>query len=163
MRREVSLISAEPRWARWIAAGLGAGFLPFAPGTWGSLAAGLLALPWVLHGKGPALLLGAVLCTLLGLAVLRRVDAARLDAAWIVVDEAAGAWLALGIAVVAGGPGWPAWWLALVLFRALDIAKPWPVSALERRGPPAWRVMADDLAAGLLAGLAAAFVLRALA
>ena len=92
--------------------------------------------------------------------VLRRVEAARLDAAWIVVDEVAGIWLALGVAAALHAQGWLAWGAALVAFRVLDIVKPWPVGALERYGPPAWRVMADDLAAGLLAGLATALVWR---
>ena len=157
-----SSISTEPRWARWIAAGLGAGFLPRAPGTWGSLAAALAALPWALAGQAWPLLAGALGCTALGVAVLARLEAARVDAGWIVVDEFAGVWLALGVAALAGGRGWTGWLLALVLFRIFDIAKPWPIRALERLGPPAWRVMADDLAAGVAAGLVAALVAGAL-
>jgi phosphatidylglycerophosphatase A len=39
---------------------------------------------------------------------------------------------------------------ALVLFRALDIWKPWPVSALDRMHGGAG-IMLDDIAAGLYA------------
>ena len=41
-------------------------------------------------------------------------------------------------------------WLALafVLFRALDVLKPWPCRRLERL-PGGWGIMLDDVAAGL--------------
>jgi phosphatidylglycerophosphatase A len=55
------------------------------------------------------------------------------------------------------------WWLAaFILFRILDIAKPWPVGALQHL-PRGWGIVMDDLAAGLLAGgalLTAAFLMR---
>ena len=46
--------------------------------------------------------------------------------------------------------------LGFALFRAFDIAKPWPVSWADRRLTGGLGVMADDLLAGLLA----AFVLQ---
>lgn len=77
------------------------------------------------------------------------------DPGWVVIDETAGAWLA-----VAGLGGWPfvaAWTIA----RVADITK-WPpgVRAAERL-PGAWGVMADDLVAGLY-GLAAGWLLASL-
>ncbi|HNT52133.1 MAG TPA: phosphatidylglycerophosphatase A, partial [Candidatus Syntrophosphaera sp.] len=41
---------------------------------------------------------------------------------------------------------------ALILFRAFDIAKPWPANILQRL-PRGWGVVADDLAAGLYANV----------
>ena len=64
----------------------------------------------------------------------------------LVIDESAGYLWAC-----CGGPfGWPTLLAAFVLFRAFDILKPWPVSALEKL-PGGWGIVMDDVAAGLLA------------
>jgi phosphatidylglycerophosphatase A len=55
---------------------------------------------------------------------------------------------------VAGLP-W-AYPLAFALFRLLDIAKPWPISWLDREIPGGWGVMLDDIAAGVIAALVCA-------
>lgn len=77
------------------------------------------------------------------------------DPGWVVIDETAGAWLA-----VIGLGGWP-FVVAWVVARAADITK-WPpgVKAAERL-PGAWGVMADDLLAGLY-GLAAGLLVAAI-
>ena len=46
---------------------------------------------------------------------------------------------------------WTTSLIGFVLFRVFDILKPWPIPRLERL-PRGWGVMADDAAAGLLAG-----------
>jgi phosphatidylglycerophosphatase A len=145
---------------RAIASLLGAGFLRPGPGTWGSIAAvvpgaALLAL------AGPlTVAAGAVLLTALGWWATTRELARTTDAdpQWIVIDEAAGMWVAL-----AGLPafGWAGVLAACVLFRLFDIAKPGPVGWADRQGG-ATGVMLDDLLAGALAALvlvALAFVL----
>jgi phosphatidylglycerophosphatase A len=43
--------------------------------------------------------------------------------------------------------------LATVLFRLFDIWKPGPIRWLETLKPPGVGIMADDLAAGLVAGV----------
>ncbi|MCL6622919.1 MAG: phosphatidylglycerophosphatase A [Syntrophobacterales bacterium] len=73
----------------------------------------------------------------------------------MVIDEAAGQLVALALLP----PTWPAGLLGFLLFRVLDILKPWPLKALEHL-PGGWGVMADDLAAGALAGLGAWLLLR---
>ncbi len=127
----------------------GVGRLRPAPGTWGSLVAlapgaALLAL------GGPGLVALAALA--LAWAGWRAVsalppDEQANDAGWIVVDEAAGQWLALaGLATVT-----PAGLIAaFLLFRAFDVLKPWPVSWADRR-KDALGIMLDDLVAGALA------------
>jgi phosphatidylglycerophosphatase A len=79
------------------------------------------------------------------------------DAGWIVVDEAAGAFLSLvGLAT------WPAALVAFVVFRFADIAKSWfPGVAAGERLPGASGIMADDLVAGLY-GLVVGHVVQAL-
>ena len=67
----------------------------------------------------------------------------------IVIDEIAGMWLAISI-LPNTHPIWIA--LAFVLFRYFDITKPSYVGRLEKL-PGGIGVMADDLLAGILAGL----------
>ncbi len=46
------------------------------------------------------------------------------------------------------------WWYAaaFALFRLFDIAKPWPIGWLDQNLHGGGGIMADDLAAGLVAG-----------
>ena len=67
------------------------------------------------------------------------------DPSRVVVDEVSGQWLGLlmlpdGTLYIAG---------AFILFRFLDILKPWPIRQLEQF-PKGWGVMLDDMLAGLL-------------
>ena len=75
----------------------------------------------------------------------------------IVIDEVVGLWLAVLIPLtLIPLPIEHRGWLllgAFALFRVFDIAKPWPVSWLERSLPGGWGVVADDLMAGVMAGL----------
>ena len=127
----------------------GSGFLPKAPGTWGSVVTlGLwwLLVPWLGLVSELGWLLILALATLLGvwaIAVVQR-RYGVVDAGEIVIDEFAG----MGIALL-----WlPAlWWaplLAFAVFRLFDVAKPWPVSWADRQHTPVG-VMLDDLIAGL--------------
>jgi phosphatidylglycerophosphatase A len=128
----------------------GVGLIPWAPGTWGSLVGvGLAGL--VASGFGSFTLL--LLCLALFLAgwwAVARV--ARLssiaDPGFAVIDEVVGQSLVLAavppsITSYAGG---------FILFRLFDIAKPWPINAIERRFHNGFGVMADDLMAAVYAG-----------
>lgn len=133
----------------------GLGFSPVMPGTVGTLA-GLalwlpaLALPPQYRLAGPAC--GLALSLALGALAIPAVIAAtgKEDPQFVVIDEVAGMAAALCLAPA----GWPWAVVAFVLFRALDILKPFPIGRLERL-PGWWGVMADDVAAGILAGLIA--------
>ncbi len=142
-----------------IASAGGVGFLRPASGTWGSLIPFLVALPIALLGPqfGPVCLaVVAGLAIVLGL--LTAGLAARLlgrgDPSQVVIDEVAGQAVTLALLPVAvwehqAGSGLL---LGFVMFRVFDIAKPWPIGWLERL-PGSLGIMADDVAAGLVAGL----------
>ena len=123
-------------------------------GTVGSLFALLVSL-----GIGNALgwtaqLVATVLVTLAAIWSTRSLAGEVGDASWIVIDEAAGTFLA-----TIGLLGWPAI-LALVVFRVADIAKSRATGVSQAEGlPGAWGITADDLVAGLY-GLAAGHLLR---
>lgn len=127
-----------------------AGRMPKAPGTWGSLAAAILApfffLPLPLWGRIAVL----VLLFPLGSWCAGRAEQAmgRKDPSCVVVDELWGQWIAvLPLATM------EALWIipAFLFFRLFDIAKPWPVRASERWLPGGWGIMIDDGFAGLYA------------
>lgn len=134
-----------------VATGLGAGYGPIAPGTWGSIPGCLLFVAAVRLG-GPwtaVAVLGAVTAVGLWAADRASVILGAKDPGRVVVDEVAGQMTALLFlppttrVLVAG----------FVLFRVLDVWKPWPARALEA-WPGGAGIMADDLAAGLYANLA---------
>ena len=132
-----------------MATGLGSGYSKVAPGTAGSLVGLLLFLP--LAGRPWPLQLGATLVvTVLGVFAAQRVATlvARKDPGLVVVDEVAGQWITF-----VSLPFTPAIAVAgFLLFRAMDIVKPWPARALERL-PGGLGIMADDVAAGIYAQL----------
>ncbi len=130
----------------------GAGLLPRAPGTWGSMAA--LPFAWIIHGAfgGIGLAAAAALLFAAGLwsagvfAGAAGVD----DPAPVVIDEVVGQWLTLA----PFEPDLALWGAGFVFFRIADIAKPWPVSWAERRFTGSLGIMADDVLAAAYAGAA---------
>ena len=133
-----------------LAFGFGSGLSPWAPGTVGTLAAAAIyfalpAQPW------PVVLLLPVVSVVAGVWICGR-TAAQLragDHPGIVWDEFAGCWITLALAP----PGWQ-WAIAgLLLFRALDILKPWPINWLDRNVSGALGIMLDDFVAGIMAAL----------
>ena len=132
-----------------MATGLGSGYSAIAPGTAGSFVGLLLFLP--LAGRPwPVQLAATAALTVLGVFAAQRVATlvARKDPGLVVVDEVAGQWITF-----VGLPFTPAIAVAgFLLFRVMDIVKPWPARALERL-PGGFGIMADDVAAGIYAQL----------
>ncbi|MBI4183814.1 MAG: phosphatidylglycerophosphatase A [Proteobacteria bacterium] len=138
---------SEPRWL--IATWFGAGLLPVAPGSWGSAAA--LPFAWAIAAYGHPLLLIPAAAALFGLgwwaasgAVARAGEA---DPGTVVIDEVVGQWLTLALVP----PGLGLYAAGFVLFRLLDVWKPWPVRAIDRGIGGGLGVMADDVAAAIIA------------
>jgi phosphatidylglycerophosphatase A len=159
--------SLVDRIAVLVATAGGVGCLRPAPGTWGTLAAILIVAAWLAVAPpatlGPALWIGVAVAVVGGLASCgAAIRHFRLgDPPSVVIDEVAGTWLALAVVPPALTRSDPL--LALLVaglgFRVFDIAKPWPLSWLERM-PGAWGIIMDDLAAGLLAGMLTLAVLH---
>ncbi|MFA5114484.1 MAG: phosphatidylglycerophosphatase A [Candidatus Omnitrophota bacterium] len=133
----------------------GLGYLPFMPGTFASLAGFLIFVLIGANSTVYVLVAGAVL--VVGFLACGRAEEIfkRKDSSRIVIDEVGGMLVALlcmpydlKIAV-----------LAFVLFRILDITKPFPANGLQRfRG--SLGVMADDIVSGLYANLILQLALR---
>ncbi len=137
----------------------GLGFLPAAPGTWGSIPPLLIFL--IFHYFYPTAIASAVLLILMIIVssvfcLLFAGEAERLagrkDPGWIVIDEFAGQSAALLPAAFTGGKVLLMAAGAFVLFRFFDILKPWPVCKAEKLSGGAG-ILADDIIAGLLAAI----------
>jgi phosphatidylglycerophosphatase A len=146
---------AEKRSASvWIATCCGAGFLPGAPGTAGSLVGvGLAAAIAQLPSPQPwkSVLVGMAAIALCGIGIGAATDAEKYfgskDPGQVVIDEVVGQMLTF---LIHPDAGWK-WMIAgFLLFRAFDILKPFPARRLERL-PGGWGIMMDDVAAGVYA------------
>jgi phosphatidylglycerophosphatase A len=133
--------------ARLIATVFGVGYAPFAPGTWGSLAA--LPAAWLIASVAGrwALVPAAILLFFVGWWATTQVvrESKVSDPQSVVIDEVVGQWLTLAVA-----PLHPvAYGLGFVLFRAADIVKPWPARWADRKLKNGFGVMLDDVFAAL--------------
>jgi phosphatidylglycerophosphatase A len=163
--------------------GLGSGFAPFAPGTWGSLVALLLFTIgwWAAAGAtwrlapltaGPRVAVEAI--TVAGILI-----ACTLSVRWgawavarfaspdpkpFTLDEVAGQWVALLLLPPAAATG-GLWSFACVaggqfcLFRLFDVLKPPPARQAESL-PAGWGILTDDLFAGLYANIVGQLIWR---
>lgn len=156
----------------------GVGYLPLAPGTWGSLV-GIVVYAVV---RGAAMKLcfdlaarrnlnlfnvysGVITLELIAVAGIALVGtwaasrteklSARKDPGKVVIDEVAGQFIALiPVPFLVEAAWWPAI-LAFVLFRFFDIVKPYPARSLESL-EAGLGIMADDIVAGVYAGIVVA-------
>lgn len=143
---------------RILAFGLGSGLIRPAPGTWGTLAG--WALWWLAVGRLPPAWIGVVLVLsfVLGCLACQRCgrELGAPDYGGMVWDEIVAIWLVL-------------WWvpaepwlqfIAVLLFRLFDVAKPPPVRNFDRRLNNGLGVMVDDILAAAYTVLAMALILK---
>ena len=136
-------VSRRP--AYFIAFGFGAGLVPVAPGTFGTL----LAWPlfWVLFPRVGPLEFLLLVVVLFGLGIWACEVTGRAlgvyDHGGMVWDETVAFLLVLFFTPVT--PHWQA--AAFLLFRLFDILKPPPIRYFERAHPSGFGVMLDDLLA----------------
>lgn len=141
--------------SKYIASLGGVGYSRWAPGTMGSLGAVIF---WPLWCIVPSFLHIGIWITLFFMSLWVCFDSMHeeedVDPSWIVIDEALAVWL---IPVFFAGRFSSAWIVAWLLFRLLDITKPWPISWTERLTPAPCAVIMDDIVAVMLALLLTRF------
>jgi len=134
----------------FLAFGFGTGLAPFAPGTFGSIPG--LVLFWLTMDFGLYVQLGiAASMTLVGIWICGE-SARRIgvhDHGGIVWDEIVGMYVTLMVAPVSI----VGFVLAFILFRIMDIVKPWPIRDLDHSIHGGLGIMLDDLVAALYAAL----------
>ena len=134
----------------------GVGYLPLAPGTWGSLVAVGIFLGFAEGLNGNALvavvLVSIVVVTFAGIWAASRTEALanRKDPSKVVVDEVAGQLISLFPLTLFTHWSIVAVIISFILFRFFDIVKPYPARRLEAlKG--GLGIMCDDLIAGVYA------------
>jgi phosphatidylglycerophosphatase A len=175
-RESPAVAARKPRFAYFVATAGGLGYLPKAPGTWGSLAG--VALYWGIFkicalwiqsavrsgvevAPPPGSLSSVLECFLAAMLLVLGLWASDAvakysrvtDPQFVVVDEVSGQQLALLLGTTwAVVPNWKYLLLGFILFRLFDIWKPFPARQAESL-PGGWGIMADDWVAGIYAGI----------
>lgn len=130
------------------ATGFGLGYIPFAPGTWGSLLGIPLAYGLSMLSKPLALLtLIAFIFFSIWISDLAEKIYQSKDASKIVIDEICGMaitllWVSLNFQTIL---------VAFVLFRIFDIVKIPPARYFEKRAPGGIGIVLDDVMVGIYA------------
>jgi phosphatidylglycerophosphatase A len=159
----------------------GVGYLPLAPGTWGSLVGvGIYLLLQISTFRfinvflppdsflrfmplpiftATALILITVII-LLGIWAASRTEklSGRKDPGKVVIDEVAGQLIALLPIVPRIDPGWMSIVVAFLLFRLFDNVKPYPARRLEKL-ESGLGIMSDDIVAGAYAAVGTSFII----
>ncbi len=161
----------------------GVGYLPLAPGTWGSIVGigiyfGLQSLtdrlirwpirpnsvlfisPWSIFLAVEFVAIAVI--ALVGIWAATRTEklSGRKDPGKVVIDEVAGQLIALLPVVPRLDSGWSSIIIAFVLFRLFDIVKPYPARRFEKL-ESGLGIMSDDIVAGLYAALGTGVLIAA--
>ena len=157
---------------RLLACCFGLGRLPIAPGTWGSLPPAIIFALICYLGVSAAsvsiimavlALAGSVVCVMCARSVIATTD--KSDPHEVVADEFAGqavTFLPAGLLITPGASAGTILAVTLagfLFFRLFDIVKPWPIRLLEKL-PAGWGILADDILAGVYAGVLLQVCLR---
>ena len=134
----------------FIASGCCAGYIPFAPGTMGSIVA--LPLPFFFSGINfyytvPLILIFIIFSILIADYAEKIIK--QKDPGLIVIDEIAGiiitfVCIPLNILTIIAG---------FLIFRFFDIFKPFPIRLIEKKIPGGAGIVLDDVAAGIFSNI----------
>lgn len=146
MTRSLTVRDVFSHPAHTIGFGFGAGLVPRFPGTAGSVLAVLLYIPlsrldllWYL-----VLILAVTLVGIWAAGVSENYLGAK-DPRSVVIDEIAG--ILIGFTLLPSG--WIWYLVGFVVFRFLDVKKPWIIGMVDRRCSGGLGIMLDDVLAGL--------------
>jgi len=143
-----------------LATGFYTGYLPKAPGTWGSLVG--LPLHYLLSRlafQTHLVILGIFFLAAVLIAGSAEKILDHKDPGVVVIDEIMGILITLMLAPA----DFRIWILGFVLFRFFDIAKPFPISWVDRRINGGIGIVMDDVLAGLFSLLVLEGICRLLA
>lgn len=128
------------------------GFLPKAPGTWGSAVA-VIVSPFLFYPFNLPIRL-SILILLFVIGSLAATQAEKTlgakDPGSVIIDEVLGQWVTL--LPFTTMTGWH-FIIGFVLFRIFDIKKPWPIKKSENWLKSGWGIMIDDVIAGIYAAI----------
>lgn len=138
------------KFLKHLATFFGVGFFPKSPGTAGTLAT--LPLVLLLSWAGPLVYMSFVIL-FLPIAILSaqiyQEEMGGHDRQEIVIDEVIGFLIAMTWLPMT----WKSLLMGFLLFRVLDILKPFPIGYLDKKVPGGLGVVIDDVVAGIIASL----------
>ncbi len=151
MNKKADITRIKNQWALILATGFGVGFIPFAPGTWGSILS--IAFYWMLKPLPFFFfILSVFIISFLGIwcSDISSYILCDRDPSEIIIDEIAGMGICLFLVhpskmLEIGG--------CFLAFRTFDILKPFPIGYLEKKFDGGFGIMIDDIIAGIIAGI----------
>lgn len=139
-----SSTATVPWWATIIGSGFFTGYSPFASGT---VASGVALLFFLIpHFSNPEILISAtvVLFVVGGIAADKLEKKFGRDPSVCTIDEIIGMWISLWLVPINALNIS----IAFLIFRILDILKPYPAAAIDKKYG-GWNIMLDDVIAGI--------------
>jgi len=123
----------------------GIGYLPLAPGTFGSLVA--LPVSWLLTTNVGFFATASltIILLLFGIIYTNKLIDKNKDPSWIVMDEFCGQLLVLvfmEVSIIS-------YILSFILFRIFDILKPWPINLIDKSMKNSFGIFFDDIMAAI--------------
>ena len=130
------------------------GLSPYAPGTAGSILAGIVGFIILQYFHTDTLFLLTILITLIAIKEINKYEARTNshDDKSIVIDEVVGLWLAF----ILSSNTLTQMLLSFIYFRIFDIWKPSLIGKIDKETKGGLGVMGDDILAGILAGICSA-------
>ena len=138
-----------------IAVGFGSGLIRIAPGTWGSSVALILFIfadVFIDNHLNLFVFISSLIAIFFISCIVASRDSEIEDDSRIVSDEMGGMLLTLFMVSIISDEIF-GYLISFALFRAFDIAKPWPISYVDQNLKNGFGVFLDDLIAGLLSFL----------
>lgn len=128
----------------------GTGIIPFAPGSWGSLA----ALPFAVGAYSLGLFISCFSLLVIFFFSIPVSGAAskimeKEDPSSVVIDEVAGIFVTLFLVPIS----WTIIVSGFILFRIFDIIKPFPVGLIDKKIKGGAGIVLDDIMAGIYANV----------
>ncbi len=145
----------NPRTVETLATFFRLGRAPYMKGTFGTLGAIPLIFVFNLFGLYGYIALTFLFCIFALLVCdAYELQAQSHDSPEVVIDEVAG----FLVCMVWMPYTWQAFLYTFLVFRVLDIFKPWPIGVLDQRLKGGFGVLIDDIAAGVIVNLIMQFV-----
>lgn len=146
-----AILNSKPRPAfkgliLFLSSGTYLGYIPIASGTFGTL----WGIPGAYWLSGQTIWIqGAIILGSIGLAIIIAGEAEKIwrrkDPSQVVIDEVVGYLVAM-----VGLPfSWATALVGFLLFRIMDILKPYPIRKIDQSMPGGWGIVLDDVLAGL--------------
>lgn len=136
------------RLSLFFATGFFVGYIPLAPGTFGTLL-GLVVYAFVALLKIEVQMVIFMFCLIVAFSATKNAikHFGKPDPPQVVIDEILGIWITLLFFEIS----FKNFFCGFVFFRLFDIVKPFPVGYIDKKLKGEFGVILDDLAAGLMA------------